>query len=127
MEQHAKVGSVDEQQTYCNTEVVNSIEGIDRTVRKHRGTDSERGAVLHCCSWLQDEGEVEGEAGHRYPRPVATTIGKKCVAFIMGHIKRFCPLNFNGPAGKMNASRLEAIDRFLCTTGRTIAFRMQHI
>ena len=57
---------------------------------------------------------TEQEAGRRHVRPVSyddrRRSGRMCCFRCgeEGHIKRFCPLNFNGPAGTANGSRLGA-------------------
>ena len=50
MELHAKVGSIDEQQTYCDTALQVALKELIE-VEKHGVTDSEHGAVLCCCRW----------------------------------------------------------------------------
>ena len=113
MELNAKISSVED----CDTGLLAALKDLTERLGN---MEAQIQSVVQCSvaagnSKTRAEARgTEQEAGRRHVRPVSyddrRRSGRMCCFRCgeEGHIKRFCPLNFNGPAGTANGSRLGA-------------------
>ena len=113
MELNAKISSVED----CDTGLQAALKDLTERLGN---MEAQIQSVVQCsvaAGNSKTKAEARGteqEAGRRHLRPVSyddrRRSGRMCCFWCgeEGHIKRFCPLNFNGPAGTANGSWLGA-------------------
>ena len=116
MELNAKISSVED----CDTGLQAALKDLMERLGNMEAQIQSVVQIVQCsvaAGISKTKAEARGteqEAGRRHVRPVSYDDRRRSRRMCCfrcgeeGHIKRFCPLNFNGPAGTANGSRLGA-------------------